>query len=156
MVATVANKVLGQGLRLTEGDMVASVPSVVLIDPITGNPATPSNRTIGTLVIANGTSVSPTLDLTNTAILGFVMPSAWTTAALSIEVSLDNSTWYTPYDADSLPTGYFAAPAVSGAYTLNYAQIIPWRYIRFRSGTTAVPVNQGAARTLTYVTRVLA
>ena len=38
---SVSNKSNGQGLRIVNGDITTDVPSVVLIDPITGNPATP-------------------------------------------------------------------------------------------------------------------
>lgn len=51
------------------------------------------SRIANGLTIANGTSVSGVLDLDKTSIVGFIAPAAWTTAALNIEVSVDNSAW---------------------------------------------------------------
>jgi hypothetical protein len=34
--------------------------------------------------------------------------------------------------------------------------MLPWRYIRLLSGTVATPVNQGADRVFTIITRPLA
>lgn len=39
-------------------------------------------RSTRVLTINNGASVSNTLDLTETNLLGFITPAAWTTAAL--------------------------------------------------------------------------
>lgn len=85
------------------------------------------------------------------------MPAAWTAAALTIEVSADDST-YTGLAYDDLGSqcNTIASPVAGSAYALSLSGMLPYRYIRVRSGTTASPVNQGAARTVTVVTRPLA
>lgn len=110
-----------------------------------------------TATIANGASVSDALDLANTSLLGIIMPAAWTTAALTVEVSADNSTWTgLAYDQDGSQCNSIASPVAGSAYALNALGLLPYRYIRLRSGTTATPVNQGAARSITVITRPLA
>jgi len=47
-----------------------------------------ATRSTTTATIANGASVSGTVDLTNTSLLGFIAPAGWTTAALNIEVTV--------------------------------------------------------------------
>lgn len=116
-------------------------------------------RSTTTATISNGASVSGTVDLTGTAMLAFFTPSAWTSAAITLEVSPDSSTWYTlVYDATSLSVGYWPAAnvIVSSAYSVDAQSMLPYRYVRFRSGTGAVPITQGADRVFTVVTRPLA
>ena len=115
-----------------------------------------SERLTATATIANAASVSGTVDLTGTALLGFVMPAAWTTAALNIDVSPDNVAWSSPYDTTPAAVSSIATPVVSAAYAVDMTAMLPWRFIRFRSGTAASPVNQGAARAIVCVTRPLA
>jgi hypothetical protein len=115
-----------------------------------------TSRETLTVIIPNGTSVSPTIDLTNTSLLGFVTPSAWTTAALNIEVSDDGTNWSSAYDAYGSLIGSVATPVVSSRYAVDMSALLPWRYVRLRSGTTATPVNQGADRSFKIIKRVLA
>jgi len=138
-----------------------TVSNEVEIKNDSGNPvpvSVSSSRTAVNVVITNGTSVSAGIDLTNTAILGFLSPAAWTAAALNFEVSADNSTWITGGIFDSLGSavGSYSTPAVSTAYSLDPISMLPWRYVRFRSGTSGSPVNQGADRTFVVITRPLA
>ena len=109
-----------------------------------------------TLTIANADSVSDALDLTDTNLLGLIMPAAWTSAALTLEVSPDGSSWYPAYDAVGSQTGFIASPVVSAAYAVDLSALLAWRYVRLRSGTTATPVTQGAARPIIAITRELA
>ena len=113
-------------------------------------------RSTRVLTINNGASVSNTLDLTETNLLGFITPAAWTTAALTLEVSPDGVTFYPAYDYTGSQTGYFSAPAVSAGYAVDLSSLMPWRYVRLRSGTSATPVTQAAARTFIAITRALA
>ena len=114
------------------------------------------SRNTRNIIIANGASVSNAINLTDTNLLGFITPAAWTTAALSIEVSLDGSTWFSPYDYTGAATGYLASPAVASAYAVDFSALLPWKQARFRSGTSAAPVNQGAERVFSVVMRELA
>lgn len=115
-----------------------------------------ADRVVQNATIAINTSVSGALDMDKNSLLGFIMPSAWTTAGITIEVSTDNSNWFPALDAYGSTVGYIASPVVSNAYAVDVQSLLPWRYIRFRSGTTASPVVQTAARTIPIVKRVLA
>lgn len=109
-----------------------------------------------TVAILNGASVSNTIDLTDTCILGFVTPAAWTTAALNIEVSDDNVNWSAAYDAYGAQVGSIASPVVASRYAVDMSALLPWRYVRFLSGTSTSPVAQGADRVIKVIKRVLA
>lgn len=104
---------------------------------------------------ANG-SVSNSISAVDTALVGFITPAAWDAAALSIEVSMDEVSWFSPKDSQGLSVGYLASPLTATAYSVDAAALLPWRYLRFRSGTSAAPVNQTAARAIAAVKRVLA
>ena len=108
------------------------------------------------ITIPSGSSVSDVIDLTDTSLLGLIMPAAWTTASLNIGVSHDGVNWFVCYDAYGSAANSIASPVVSGAYSLDFQSLLPWRYARLRSGTVASPVNQGADRVFTIVKRVLA
>lgn len=113
-------------------------------------------RTVQTVSIANGASVSGTIDLLRTAIVGFVAPASWTTAALNIEVSTDGTSWSSLYDAYGSATGSLSALVAGAAYAVDMVSLLPFRYVRLRSGTSASPVNQAAQRDFKIITRALA
>jgi hypothetical protein len=116
---------------------------------------TPREKQIVT--IPNGASVSGTINLTDTCLIGFVAPSAWTAAPLTIEVSDDEVIWGTPKDGYSAQVGSY--PSINSSdpfYGVDIQSLMPWRYVRFRSGTAASPVVQGADRSFKVIKRVLA
>ena len=115
-----------------------------------------AQRSSETIVIPKGASVSGVIDLTNTAMLGFVTPDAWTTAALNIEVSNDGTNWSSAYDSYGSQVGSVATPIVASRYAVDVTSMLPWVYARFRSGTSASPVTQGAERTFKVIKRFLA
>jgi hypothetical protein len=103
---------------------------------------------ITTATIANTQSLSGVVDLGRTILSGIVMPSGWTAASLTFAGSADNTTF--------VPVNYNGAEltlavAASQGYSLDTSTFMPWRYLQIRSGTAGVPVNQGAARTLTLI-----
>jgi len=114
-------------------------------------------RSVSSATIANGASVSSVIDLNQTALIGFLMPAAWTSAALNIEVSSNNADWNVVgvYNSDQSVASTWASPVVGGAYSVDVMALLPWRYIRFRSGTSGSPINQGAARAINVITRAL-
>lgn len=116
----------------------------------------PSRASV-TATIANGASVSGTVDLQNTALVGIVTPSAWTSAAWVIEVSTDGSAWSATPVLDEFGTqvGTWTSLTVNNYRAMPFAALVPWRYVRIRSGTSASPVNQGADRVFTLITRPL-
>ena len=116
-----------------------------------------SNSTAGTLTLASGASVSGSLDTLNTDLLGFISPAAWTAAALTLEVSVDNTNWFgIVYDSYGVQINSYSSLTVNAGYNADFINLLPFRYIRLRSGTTATPVNQAAARTFTVLSRPVA
>jgi len=114
-------------------------------------------RSIVSATIANGASVSETIDCNARAFLGFVAPAAWTAAALNIEASVDGVTWITAglFGSDSAAVGSWVALTAGAGYTADLNAMIPYQYIRLRSGTSGVPVAQGAARVFQVIQRAL-
>lgn len=145
--------------------------TVVLIDALTGLPvaapgangltdtqlrAAPVPVTTGqitsiTATIASGASVSGDLDL-GTARLGRIaMPAAWTAADLTLQTSHDGTagSWNSLYDKEGAEYTIKAAQARSMLIPLS--DMLSVRYLRIRSGTSAAPVTQAAARSLLLV-----
>ena len=115
------------------------------------------SREYTSITIANGASVTELLDLNGHVAIGIIMPAAWTTAALTVEVSADGTTFNgLAYNDLSSQCNKIASPVASSAYALDLAGMLPYRFVRLRSGTTASPVNQGAERSITVITRPLA
>lgn len=113
-------------------------------------------REAKTLTIPLNGSVTQTLDVAYTTLIGFIIPSAWTAAGLTIEVSHDNITWVQPKDSFGSTVGYYSDITASTAYATDVQSLLPWRYLRLRSGTTATPINQTAARNIVVIKRILA
>jgi len=128
------------------------------VTPTVGLPvATVAARATQSATIASGASVSAAIDLLSTALIDILMPDVWGAAALTIEVSANNSKWYSlVYDENGLQINSWPSPVQGAAYTVAALGMLGFRYIRLRSGTGAVPVNQGADRVFTLITRPLA
>lgn len=99
-----------------------------------------------TTTIINGGSVSGPITAEWRDIIGLIVPT-FTSAALTFQVSTDGSNFYDLYDE-------VGNEVTVPASTFNRAIAAPlevrgWKAVRIRSGTTATPVAQGAARTLT-------
>lgn len=102
-----------------------------------------------TATIANGASVSADIDL-GTARLGRIaMPAAWTAADLTLITSHNGGDWNPLYDKDGAEYTIKAAGARSALIPLS--DMLSVRYLRIRSGTSAAPVNQAAARSIVLV-----
>lgn len=108
------------------------------------------SREVVNVTIANGASLSDekTAGLSGD-IVGIVMPTAWTAADITFESPLqDGATFGQIVGADGNPIKITAPPASTTVLFLAGTEPrLPGRF-KIRSGTTAVPVNQGAARTL--------
>jgi hypothetical protein len=105
------------------------------------------------VAIANGASLSDAVNLAGFRAVGIQMPSAWTAANLTFQASFDGTTYVDLYDdAGNEQT---ATAAASRFMFLTPAEWAGIRYLKIRSGTTSVPVNQGAARTIQLITRPL-
>lgn len=116
----------------------------------------------GTMGIANGESISSLggdantgiIDLTKKSLVGIQMPAAWTAAGLSFSVSMDGGTTYNDLYDDTMTERSIAVVA-SRSITLDPTKFMGCTHLKFRSGTGAGPVNQGAARTINYTTVAL-
>lgn len=106
------------------------------------------NQSVMTVSIANGQSVSSSQYLGST-ISGVILPASWDAADLTVQVSLDNTNWFNLYQRDG--TEYLIKAAVSRCALIDPVDMGAVPYIRFRSGTSGVPVNQTALRTLTII-----
>ena len=104
--------------------------------------------------IANGASLSGAVVLPPAEYLcGISMPAAWTAANLTFQASFDGTTYYDLYDQDGTELNITAA--ASRHIVLNPDNFWGFKWLKVRSGTTGTPVNQGAARTITLLTRAL-
>lgn len=110
-----------------------------------------TNGTV-TATIALSGNLSSGVDLgAGNALSKIHMSAGWDTAAITLQVSLDNSNWANLYDDLGNEVTIQAAASRAIALT-NIAQLAGYRYIKVRSGTSGTPVTQTAQRDLTVVT----
>ncbi len=110
-----------------------------------------------TTAIAAGQSLSAEVDIGAKSLVGLLIPANWTTAGLSLQVSVDGGTTWgelttvagTPYAIGSLTGGTLAYYVAIDPTTLVGAQAL-----KIRSGTQASPVNQANLVTLQLITRL--
>lgn len=110
------------------------------------------------VTIAAGAAVSAKIKLGNRVPLALFMPAAWTTAAITFQVSRDDVTYVDLFDdggnevtiaEGAVTAGIGKAIALTGiAGALAVAE-----WIKIRSGVTATPVNQVAAASFYMTTR---
>lgn len=103
--------------------------------------------------IANGQSLSNAVDIGNKTLLGIVIPSSWTAANLTFQVSTDGITYNDVYD--NLGTEKNVTAAASRYIIIDPVDFIGAKYIKVRSGTAASAVNQGAERIVKLITKVV-
>jgi len=115
----------------------------------TGLPVAPVNTAAITVTIANGASLSNAIDLGVARAGAIITPAAWTAASLTVLVSHDGVTYSSLYDdADTEFAIATANMATGRSRTLPLVTFLPYRYLKFRSGTAALAVNQGAERVM--------
>lgn len=107
-----------------------------------------------TATIASGASESSVIDMTMLQISAILMPSAWTTANLTVLVSDSPTGTFVPlYDDEGNEVTLTAAASRMIAVNKYALPMASQTYIKLRSGTAATPVNQAADRALTIVGR---
>lgn len=105
----------------------------------------------GTTTIESGASLTAAIDLGHGTLVEIRMPDEWTAADLTFDSGgLDGSSYLPIYDGGTERTVEVDADRAVRLTPADWAGI---RYLKIRSGTGASPVNQGAERTLTLVTR---
>lgn len=110
-----------------------------------------------TVQIASGTALSPEIDIGNKSLVGLLIPTNWTTAGLSFQVSPDAGVTFG--EVTTVAGTPYAIGSVTGGTLAYYVAIDPTTLVgamafKVRSGTQAAPVNQAATVTLQLVTRL--
>lgn len=81
-----------------------------------------------------------------------IMPATWTAASITVQASVDGTTFYDVYDEFGTELTFTAAAAriikIDAAAMWGVGLVF-----KFRSGTTGTPVNQATARTLSLICR---
>lgn len=93
-----------------------------------------------TATIAINTAASTVIDIRGYAQMGFQIPSAFTGASVSFQVSADNSTFVALHDTSNAAVSQTVT--ASKAYTLPIS-IFPWGYMKIISAS-----NEAAARSI--------
>jgi hypothetical protein len=104
------------------------------------------------VTIADGQSLSGPVNLGGLRLFGIVMPSTWTAANLSFQMSPDGgNSWVNLYDGEG--DEYVVTAGTSRFIICDpYAfAAVPW--IQLRSGTAGSPVTQGQNSTVTLILR---
>jgi hypothetical protein len=81
------------------------------------------------------------------------MDAAWTAAAITMQVSMDNATYYNLYNNDG--TEWSITVAAANAVIMDVTALTAFSYVKLRSGTNGTPVNQGGARALQLIVKAL-
>src|ERR1035437_4062932 len=92
---------------------------------------TAENLWAETVTIASGANVSDGVSTQGHALVGGVMPGAWTAAKIGFDVSLDNITYQTAYDAGGNVEQATVAAATSVAFPTSDALF--WPFLRVKS-----------------------
>lgn len=101
--------------------------------------------------IANGASLTASINLLDSPVVAIQMPASWTTADLTFQGSNDGTNFFNVYN---LSGDEYTITAAASRYIVLSPFEFQWaRYIKIRSGTAGTPVTQGGARTLVLVTR---
>jgi len=96
--------------------------------------------------IASGASLSGGVNLGGRILTGFYMPAGWTAASITFQASEDGAAWSDVHVA----AGELSAAVAAGLYeALDPMPFYGVKWLRLRSGTSASPVNQSAARAFT-------
>lgn len=104
-----------------------------------------------TATIASGQALSSGVRTDCNHVLSLSMPAAWTAAALTVQGSQDGTTWRNVFDEFGAELTIQAA--ADREIFLPPLRLAAYSFIRLRSGTSSVSVNQGAARDIIITTR---
>jgi len=104
--------------------------------------------------IPNGGSLSGIVDCMGFLPYALITPAAWTAAALSAQGSIDGVTFFPIGGSSGAQVALCSAVSpsfmqiIASVFSANFVGCFP-RWLKLRSGTDAVPVNQGADRIFT-------
>lgn len=114
---------------------------------------------VQTVTIAAASSISSSINLNGMVnapnglrLFGIVMPSEWTDANITFQVSVDGgTTWNNLYNSSGSEVQVVADS--SRAIIIEPDAFASITYIKIRSGTSGTAVNQAAARTIKLLLR---
>lgn len=107
---------------------------------------------VRTAVIANAASLSAEVDLEGFKLIAIEMPAAWTAANLTFQASsVTGGTFANVHDDAGVEVAVTAAASRVIGLDATLPDLTAIRFLKIRSGTSGVPVNQGAERTLTLI-----
>jgi hypothetical protein len=107
-----------------------------------------------TVVIPTGAAgLSPAYDFGGGAKdIAVVMPATWSAAAITFQVSTAiDGTFVNLYNEAGTEISAAVAQGLTQSLATAAPHISQFRYVKVRSGTLTVPVNQGASRTLQFI-----
>lgn len=99
--------------------------------------------------ISAGTSLSAPINLKGYTLSILLLPAAWTTANITLQVSYDGITYYNLYNQDG--TEYTIIAAINRAVVVQPSDLAAVEYIKLRSGTAGTPIIQVADALITMV-----
>lgn len=115
-------------------------------------------RNVVSVTIPNGTALSSEAQTGAMRLVGIIMPAAWTAAGLTFQAVVDENTgepkvpvWGEVQDSAGGDVTVAAPGAGEYMALADTFPAIALGRIRVRSGTSGVPVNQAADRTLKLV-----
>lgn len=104
--------------------------------------------------IAINAALSNVVDLASGTLTGISMPAAWTAASITFDVSNDGinfgALFYQGVEYELSEAG------ASRRITVDPVALMPWRYIKVRSGKSGAVVNQVAQAVITLWTKPVA
>lgn len=105
-------------------------------------------REVQTVTIANGASLSDAVCVNDLVAIGLQLPAAWTSATVTLQGSMDGTTFVNIHENGANAEYAFTNAAASVGLSLSWETMLPWEWIKVRSGTSGSAVTQGAARTI--------
>ncbi|MHA2135266.1 MAG: hypothetical protein ACW99J_15505 [Candidatus Thorarchaeota archaeon] len=108
------------------------------------------NWVAASLQIPNGSSLSASLVIAGRPIITIGMPTAWTAASISFDVSAcENGTFFPLYGDNGIQISVPAAASTQIGNHNKLEKLAGWYAMRIRSGSVVgEEIDQGAARTL--------
>jgi len=104
------------------------------------------------VTINSGSSLTDMINLAGLRLFAIVLPSDWTPANLTFQMSPDAGTTWANLN-DSNGTEIVAVAETSCCILMDPAPLSSLQYLRVRSGSSAEPIAQSAARQLKLIIR---
>ena len=121
--------------------------------PLNPSELSPDKLDIKTATIAASASLSGAITLGAGTPALIEMPTAWDAANITFQTSIDGTVFQDYYDA--LGNEVTVIAAASHNIKQDVGDFAGAKFIKIRSGTSAVPVNQTSSRTIRVSVRVL-